>query len=431
MTEEDRMLAQLRRRRTARWIGLALGLVALGGGAWYLAAGRSPPKPALARPAAPAPAPRPKVRGVTDGEIRLGMVAAFSGSNKERGRAMRIGWEAALAQANEAGGIHGRALRLLTQDDGYDPTRTGPAMKQLVEVDEVFAVVGNVGTATAAVSIPYCTEKKVVFFGALSGADLLRKAPPDRWVFNFRASLSEEAGAAVRWLTDVKRVAPERIAVVAQEDDFGESGWRGAARELERLGVPADKIVKAGNRRNTADVRAALEAVRRRSAKLDAVLLVATYRPAATFIRKARDANLDQRMVVVSADSNALAQELVESGARYADKVTVTQVVPVATSKATAIIKYREALARMAPGEPPGSTTLEAWLGAKLFLGALERAGRDLDGERLVRALEATSGLDLGIGATLGFSADDHQACKKVWGWQLKPDGTFTQIDLD
>jgi ABC-type branched-subunit amino acid transport system substrate-binding protein len=344
---------------------------------------------------------------------------------------MRLGWEAALAAANEAGGIHGRKLRLLTLDDGYDPARTGPAMKQLVEGDGVFAIVGNVGTATAMVAVPYCLEQKVLFFGPLSGADFLRKTPPDRWVFNVRASLAEEAGAAVRWLTDVKRIAPERIAVVAQEDDFGESGWRGAARELERLGVHSGKIAKAGYRRNTADVRAALDMMRQRGAKLDAVILVATYKPAATFIRKAHDAGLTQQFVVVSADSNGLAQEIVESGGRYAARVTVTQVVPVPTSKATAVIKYREALARHSPGELPGSTTLEGWLGAQILLGALQRAGRDLDGDQVVRTLEGTAGLDLGIGAILGFTSEDHQASKKVWGWQLQPDGSFTQIDLE
>lgn len=434
MNEEKPKPPPPKRNDALRWILLAIGIAAVVAIAWYIVGHNSAPvaAPAVATtPGRVTPAPGPMVRGVTENEIKLGMVAPFSGSNKERGRAMKIGWESALAVANAAGGVHGRKLRLLTMDDGYDPARTLAAMKQLVESDGVFAIVGNVGTATAVVAVPYCIEQKVVFFGPLSGADFLRKVPPDRWVFNVRASLAEEAVAAVRWLTEVKRIAPERIAVVAQEDDFGESGWRGASRELDRLGVPSTKIVKAGYRRNTADVRAAIEVVRQRNAKLDAVILVATYKPAATFIRKAHDARLGQQFVVVSADSNGLSQELVESGGRYADRVTVTQVVPVPTSKATAVMKYRDALAKHTPGEPPGSTTLEGWLGAQLLLEGLQRAGRDLDGEKLVRTLDGMSGLDLGIGAVLGFSPEDHQACKKVWGWQLQHDGTFTQIDLE
>jgi ABC-type branched-subunit amino acid transport system substrate-binding protein len=364
-------------------------------------------------------------------EILLGMVASFTGSNKERGRSMKAGWEAALAAANQAGGVHGRKLRLVTVDDGYDPARTGPAMKQLVEVDQVFAVVGNVGTATAKVAIPYCAEQKVVFFGALSGADLLRKTPPDRYVFNYRASLAEEGAAAVRWLVDVKRVPADKIAVLVQKDDFGESGWRGAARQLESAGVAPSAVLRLEYARNTADVRDALDGLKAKGAGVQAVVLVATYKPAATFIRKAKDAGQDLLFVTVSADSNGLAQELVESGARYVDKVVVTQVVPVPASRASGVMKYRQALEKHAPGEPAGSTTLEAWIGAQLFLEGLRRAGPQLDTERLVTALEGIDGLDLGTGGALSFGPKNHQASAKVWGWALQPDGAFQQIDLE
>ena len=404
-------------------VGLAWLVVFRGG------AGR-PPAPKLVPPSPP-PAAAPAVRGVKSDEILLGMAASFTGSNKERGRAMRTGWDAAIGAVNAAGGINGRKLRLLAVDDGYDPLRTGPAMRQLVEAEGVFAVVGNVGTATAAVSVPYCMEQKVVFFGPLSGADLLRKSPPDRYVFNYRASLGEEAAAAVRYLVDVKRVPPEKIAVLVQKDDFGESGWRGAVKQLAAAGVAPAGVLRLEYARNTADVREALELLKAHAAAVQAVVLVATYKPAATFIRKARDAGHDLLFASVSADSNGLAQELLESGARYTEGVVVTQVVPVPTSKATAVARYRQQLEQFAPGEPPGSTTLEAWSGAQLLFEALRRAGPELDGEKLVQALESLRDLDLGTGAVMGFGPLRHQACDKVWGWSLQPDGSYQQINLE
>jgi ABC-type branched-subunit amino acid transport system substrate-binding protein len=364
-------------------------------------------------------------------EVVLGMAASFTGSNKERGRAMRAGWEAALAAANAAGGVNGRKVRLVAVDDAYDPQRTGPAMKQLVEAEQVFAVVGNVGTATAAVAVPYCAEQKVVFFGALSGADLLRKSPPDRLVFNYRASLGEEAAAAVRWLSDVKRIPADRIAVLVQKDDFGESGWRGAVRELEAAGVAPAAVVRMEYARNTADVREALDRLKEKAAVVQAVVMVATYKPAATFIRKAKEAGHDLLFTSVSADSNGLAQELVESGPRYTENVVITQVVPVPSSKASGVLRYRKALEDHAPGEPPGSTTLEAWIGAQVFLEALKRAGPQLDTDGLVAALESIKDFDIGTGAVMSFGPADHQACDKVWGWALQPDGSFNQIDLE
>ena len=417
--------------RPGHGIWIASGAVAaglMGVIAWFALTHRTPKEPAAPQATATVASP---VRGVTATGIVLGMVASFSGSNKERGRAMRAGWDAALAEVNAAGGIHGRTLKLLSLDDGYDPQRTAPAMKQLVEQEGVFAVVGNVGTATSAVAIPYAMEKKVVFFGALSGADLLRKTPPDRYVFNFRASLSQEGGAAVRWLADVRRVPPERIAVLVQQDEFGESGWRGAVRELEGRGVRADAILKLGYARNTTDVRAAVDALRARASGIDAVVMVATYKPAATFVRKTRDAGLKLVYACVSADSNGLAEELVESGARYTRDVALTQVVPVPTSRATAVMKYRAALEKWAPGERPGSTTLEAWIGAQIFLEGLRRAGPEPDPDKLVAALEAIRDWDMGVGTAISFGSQDHQGSRKVWGWQLETDGGWQQIDLE
>lgn len=408
---------------------VAIALVAaalLGGVTWYVLA-RVPSASAPASAGAPAAGPR----GVLDDALVLGMVASFTGSNQERGRAMRLGWEAALADVNAAGGVHGRRLRLVVVDDGYDPARTGPAMKDVVEGQGAFAVVGNVGTATAAVAIPYCAEQDCVFFGALSGADLLRKSPPDRHVFNFRAGLAAEAAAAVRYLVDVRRLRAPRIAVLAQDDDFGASGRRGALRQLAAYGVADADVLKLRYPRNTADVREAVARLKERAADVDAVVMVATYKPAATFVRKTRDAGLRLSYTTVSADSNGLAEELVVSGEGYTEDVLLTQVVPVPTSPATTLVRYRKALEQHAPGEKPGSTSLEAWIGAQIFVEGLRRAGRELDTGKLVAALEGIQDWDLGVGGAITFGPADHQGSDRVWGWRLQPDGTYAQVELE
>jgi ABC-type branched-subunit amino acid transport system substrate-binding protein len=359
------------------------------------------------------------------------MVASFSGSNKERGRAMRLGWDTAIAEVNEAGGIHGRKLKLVAYDDGYDPARTLPAMKDVVEGQGAFAIVGNVGTATSAVAAPYAAEKDAVFFGALSGADVLRRTPPDRYVFNFRASLQAEGAAAVRYLVDVRRLSPRKIAVLAQDDDFGRSGQRGALAQLAKYGVPEDEVLTLSYPRNTADVRDAVAKLREHPARTEAVVMVATYKPAATFVRKSKDAKLNLFCTTVSADSNGLAEELVLSGEGYTDRVLLTQVVPVPSSGASILMRYRKELERRAPGEKPGSTSLEAWIGAQIFIEALKRAGRDLDSAKLIAALESIQAWDIGIGRPIAFGPADHQGSDMVFGWLLQPDGTYQQVDLE
>jgi ABC-type branched-subunit amino acid transport system substrate-binding protein len=376
-------------------------------------------------------APPPAARGISDVEIVLGMASPFSGANRELGRGMRAGVEAALAEVNAAGGVHGRKIRLVAVDDGYEPSRTLPAMKQLVEHDRVFAVVGNVGTPTAAVSIPYCTKEHVIFFGALSGGDLLRKTPPDRYVFNFRPSYPQETAAAVRWLTGARRIAPARIAVFAQQDEFGESGWRGAAEELRARGVDPQRVLRVGYRRNTAEVTEAGATLSARAHDVDAVVMVATYQAAAQFIRKLRDAGLHQLTTNVSAvDSDALAGELVGDGPRYVEGVFVTQIVPLPTSRAPAVARFQEDMARHGGGARPGFVALEGWVAAELLVEGMRRAGRDLETEKLVTALEGISDLDLGLGAPVAFGQGNHQASRQVWGTLLQPDGSWKQVAL-
>jgi ABC-type branched-subunit amino acid transport system substrate-binding protein len=377
------------------------------------------------------PAPPSGVRGVGPGEIALGMASAFSGANRELGRDMKAGVETALAEVNAAGGIHGRKLRLVAVDDGYEPSRTRPAMKQLLEGERVFAVVGNVGTPTAAAAIPYAAERKAIFFGALSGSEILRKDPPDRYVFNFRPSYAEETAAAVRYLVDVRRIPPTRIAVFAQEDAFGESGWAGASKQLTDRGARLARIVRVGYRRNTADVDGAVKAIARRAADLDAVVMIATYKAAATFIRMLRDRGLGLLTTNVSpVDSNALAEELIAAGPRYAEGVVVTQVVPLPGSGAPGVVRFREALAQYAPGERPGFLTLEGWIVGHVFAEGLRRAGPDPDPEKVVEALEGIRDLDLGIGTLVSFAPREHQGSHKVWGTILQRDGSWRQIDL-
>src|SRR5262249_8480825 len=132
------------------------------------------------------------VRGVTDTEIVCGMSAAFSGPSRELGNRMKLGIDTAFSLADDQGGVAGRSLRLVALDDGYEGPRAGDNMRELIDNRGVFAIVGDVGTPTAQVAAPYATAHKTLFFGAFTGSKVLRQEPPDRYVFNYRASYEEE-----------------------------------------------------------------------------------------------------------------------------------------------------------------------------------------------------------------------------------------------
>jgi branched-chain amino acid transport system substrate-binding protein len=369
---------------------------------------------------------------VTEGEVTIGMSAPFSGVAKELGVQMRTGIEVALAAQNAAGGVHGRKLKLIPFDDGYEPARTLGAMKELVEKRKVFAILGNVGTPTAAVAVPYANEKQIVFFGAFTGAPLLRNDLPDRWVFNYRASYAEETAAMVRYLVDTRRIDPAKIAVFAQQDGYGDAGFDGVARTMRRLRRDPTKVLRVGYKRNTADVDDAVATIRRRAKEVQAVIMVATYKPAARFIEKLRDANVPLIFSNVSfVGSNELAEELSQLGPKYAEGVIVTQVVPIPTSQASSMLRFREELKKYAPGEKPGFISVEGWLATRLFIEGLQRAGKQLTADALVDGLEQIKGLDLGIGVPLSFGPSEHQASHRVWGTVMDGKGTFNVLELE
>jgi branched-chain amino acid transport system substrate-binding protein len=371
------------------------------------------------------------IRGVTDRELRFGISAPFSGAAKELGHEMKLGIEAAFDLTNEGGGVFGRQLTLVAADDGYEPARTADAMRELREKDEVFGIIGNVGTPTAMVSLPYALEHRMLFFGAFTGANLLRRDPPDRYVFNYRASYAEETDAVVRYLMKVRRVRPEQIAVFAQQDAYGDAGFAGVAKAIRALRLDDGTILRLNYRRNTVDVDDAVAQLRAHRLPIKAIVMVATYRAAAKFIEKTRDLYPSMIYTNVSfVGSTALADELMLLGPRYASGVIVTQVVPAVDSYATAILEYKSALTKYFPGETPDYVSLEGFVTSRVLVEALKRAGPQLDTEKVVDSLESLHNLDLGLGTAVNFGRTEHQAVHKVWGTELDASGHYQAIDL-
>jgi ABC-type branched-subunit amino acid transport system substrate-binding protein len=395
---------------------------------------RAAAAPALLPPAAAPPAANGPVRGVTAHEIRFGMAAPFSGATKELGLQMKLGIEVAFNEANARGGVNGRMLRLVSADDGYEPGRTMDAMKNLYEAEEVFGVIGNVGTPTAEVALPFALERRMLFYGAFTGASVLRHDPPDRYVFNYRASYAEETDAVVHYLVRVRKLRPEQIAVFAQQDAFGDAGFAGVTRAMRALRGGGDEgtIVRLGYKRNTIDVDDAVNRLRQSKGAIKAVVMVSTYRAAAKFIEKTRDAYPSLIYTNVSfVGSSSLAEELMLLGPRFANGVIVTQVVPPVDGYASVVLDYKHALATYAPpGEVPSYVSFEGYLSAKVLVEALRRTVPQLDTEKVVEALETLRDYDLGLGVPVSFSRTEHQALHKVWGTQLDANGKYQPIDL-
>ena len=432
--------------RKAALIGL--GAMLVGGGALAVV-GSSGHTPEVPPPVETKLVPAfPVVRGVSEREIKIGMSAVFSGPSRELGQNMKLGVETSFQAVNAAGGVHGRKLTLTALDDGYEATRTSVTMKDLIEERGMFAIVGNVGTPTSVVAAPFASERKTIFFGAFTGAPVLRQDPPDRYVFNYRASYKEETAASVRFLLDVKRVLPEQVVVFAQEDSYGDAGFEGVSKALRAQGYADAEVLRVGYKRNTTDIDTAVANIMRYNDRADsnaanervlrhpvkAIVMIATYRAAAKFIQRIRSFARMQRTLFMNVSfvgSETLAEELKGLNPAFCSNVYVTQVVPPFDSGGTGVRRYREQLSAFQPQAQPGFVSLEGYIVGSIFVEALKRAGPELTTEKLVDTLEQIEGLDLGFGTKITYSLSEHQGSHKVWGTRLDEACTYKAVDLD
>ena len=356
--------------------------------------------------------------GVTDTEIRVGMSTALTGPALALGQGVKAGVEAQFAEVNAAGGIHGRTLRLVALDDGYEPDRCAPNMRKLTDEENVFAVIGNVGTPTAIVAVPIANEKKTLLFGAFTGAGVLRKTPPDRYVINYRASYAEETATMVNAILDELKLKPEEIGFFTQNDGYGDAGYQGAIQALKTRGyAAAEKLPHGRYTRNTENVEDGLVALLDAPVKPRAVIMVGAYKPCAKFIKLAKDEGLKAVFLNVSfVGSDALDKELGSGG----DGVVVTQVVPHPAAGLAAVAAFRETMKKHAPQSPQGFVALEGYLSARIFSEGLKKAGKGLTREGHIDALEAMGEFDIGTSEKLSLGKTDHQASHTVWPTVLR-----------
>ena len=357
--------------------------------------------------------------GVSDQQILFGQSAAFSGPAQDLGKNLRLGIEAAFEEANRQGGVHGRTLMLRSLDDAYEPEAAIVNTRRLIADDGVFALIGAVGTPTSRSATPIAADMGVPYLAPFTGAEFLRD-PKWHNVINLRASYYQETEAMVSRL--IGDLGIDRVGVIYQDDSFGQAGFRGVHRALERRGL--EPLAIGVYPRNTTAVKTALLDVR--GADPGAVILVGAYEPVAALIAWARHTGIDPVFLTISfVGSNALARELGAAGAG----VFVTQVVPFPDGDEPAVtLAYRHALAAHSPEAAPGFVSFEGYLAGRLAIAALERCGREVDRACVLADLRRADAIDLG-GFELRYGDEDNQGSDAVYVTVIGSDGRYHPID--
>lgn len=352
--------------------------------------------------------------GVTPTTVTVGQSAALSGPAAELGNEMRKGILAYFDQVNRSGGVNGRKLVLKTLDDGYEGNRAAANTRKLIQEEDVFALLGYVGTPTSEAAKPIFTEARVPFVGAFTGAELLR-SPFNRYIFNVRASYYAETDAIVNLLA---RMELKRIAVFYQNDSYGKAGLTGVERAMAKRGL---QIAGLGTvERNTVDVAAAVKEIAAKDPQ--AVIMISAYKSCGAFIKEMKKAGSNPQFMNVSfVGSKALAAELGDAGRG----VGISQVVPFPWNGGTPVVKdYQRNLAPNAVAEDYNFGSLEGYIAARIFVEGLRRAGASPTREGLITALETLRDYDVG-GFNVTYTPTDHNGSKFVELTVISRDGKF------
>ncbi|WP_230943225.1 ABC transporter substrate-binding protein [Burkholderia stagnalis] len=341
---------------------------------------------------------------MNDDTIRVGMVNAQSGDAAGLGRALRIGAQAVFDDANARGGVHGRRIDLVVDDDQYDPDRTIDGTLEMIEQRKVFALFGYVGTPTTTAVLPIVKDTGIPLVGAFTGAMSLRR-PVIPEVVNIRASYEDETRVLVDHL--IARGGATRFAVFYQDDASGLAVLAGTRLALRRHGL--DVVATGTFRRGTTAVETGLVSVL--EGRPDVVIMVGPYTPVAAFIRAARREGLRARLATVSFVGT---DDLLRLVGADGDGMLITQVVPLSRSDRDVTRDCMRLIARRFPEEPVGVVGLEGCIDAKVMLIGLERAGPAPTRAGLLHALESIRHLDIG-GVVVDLGADNHQALNTVF----------------
>jgi ABC-type branched-subunit amino acid transport system substrate-binding protein len=335
--------------------------------------------------------------GVTASSIIVGQSAPLTGPNAELGNDIRNGALAYMRKVNDAGGVHGRKIQLMTLDDANQVPRADANTVKLVEETKVFALFGYASATLSRPALPTVAKYGVPFLAPFTGADPMRVF--NRHVYNMRASYADELEKIVEhYIT----LGSKRFSIVHYDDAVGKENLTAVDRALKKRGLVAVSVAAFKDRAKP-DIASGLKEVMKGSPEV--VIFTTLYKATSDFIKSARKAGFNPQMVSNSfPGSSPLAKELGSEGSG----VAIAQVVPPPTKRSLPIVReYQQAIETHLGKKEYSFTSLESFIATKVMVEALRRAGSRLTRESFMQALDGMSGFDTG-GYPVSFSPSNH-----------------------
>jgi branched-chain amino acid transport system substrate-binding protein len=359
--------------------------------------------------------------GITDTTIKIGVITPITGVQAHYGASHKTVTELVAKEANAAGGINGRKIELIIEDEGCSGTKARAAINKLVIRDEVFAVFGGTCAAAIVPVVPIMIENNVPYLTAMVISDSLTD-PLSKYVF--RAQVPATRIGRLMTTYAVEALNAKRVAIVNQDDEYGAGELKGSMLELERRKVTpvAHETHKLG------DSDFGAQALRLKQANPD-VVLIHSYAPqTAGLIRKAYELGLRARYIAGVASGNTQILQLIgeepSRGNFNAISVNVDPTGKINPLTIDFVARYTKEYPEISkrPGIP-GPGEFQVIGGLTPFLEGLRRAGRNLARDSFIAALESITELKTAGYPTVTFSKDNHDGVLKAPFWYYDKDG--------
>ena len=220
-------------------------------------------------------------QGVTKDQILIGSIQDLSGPLAGYGKQARAGMQLRIDEANEQGGVHGRKLKLVVEDSGYDPKKAVLAAQKLVNQDKIFIMAAHLGTAHNNAAMPIQFEKHVVNFMPLTAAREMYE-PTHRYKYALLSAYYDQLRIALPKMATDKGV--KKICIIYQDDEFGLEVLRGAEAGLKTLNM--ELLEKTSFKRGATDFSS--QVARMKSSGCELVVLGTIIRETIGTIAEAR-----------------------------------------------------------------------------------------------------------------------------------------------
>ena len=340
--------------------------------------------------------------GVTDTEILIGSSAGLTGPIAVWGNRMaRIGPQAYFNHINDQGGIHGRKIKHIVLDDGYQPPRSVANHKRLIQREKVFAILMSMGTPTVTASISTIIQNKVPFVAPATGAHKWGYDEQYRpYVFQVGADYWHMAAVAVDYV--IKERDLKKWCVFYQDDDYGKDVLDGTVKQLNHHNL--ELIATETYKRGGIDVSG--QVAKLRSAGCNIVMLGTVYRAGSLFMREKEKIGWDIQTVGIAPTATQTFVDL--SGTAGVGHLNTMSNPPV-DSDLPGVEEFRTLMQKYFPDEKISEEALYGFIGAKTFVAGLQAAGPNLTRESLIEGMHSLKDYDNGITDKITYGPEDHQ----------------------